>query len=217
VCGNDGLRASGGSGPLQVGDLGSGGGIVFLLPTSQYNTTGKYFDFAGANAGSGRYGLCSATVAVGTSWAVGQGKSNTDLLLGNSLCSAPTYSASAASAASSYSSNGLNDWYLPSREELVQAKLNLATSVAEAALLGINVSDSQKYVSDYNYLASSEYSFNSSACIDFGIYTQSQWELFNCGNNWEDPPVSGWPRCSDYKPGLHFARDVRSAYFISPG
>ena len=216
VCGNDGFRASGGS-PCQVGDLGPGGGIIFLLPTSQYNSTGKYFEFAGANAGSGKYGLCSATVSAGTSWAVGQGQNNTNLLLGNNLCSAPSYPASAASMASNYTSNGLNDWYLPSFEELVQAKLNLATSVAEAALLGINVSDSQKYVGDYDYLASSEYSANSSAWVDFGIYTQSQSSLFNCGSNWVDPPVSGWPRCSDYKPGLHFVRAVRSAYFTSPG
>jgi hypothetical protein len=145
---------------------------------------------------------------------VGQGKNNTDLLLGNSLCSAPSYLASAASAASNYTSNGFNDWYLPSFEELVQAKLNLATSVAEAALLGINVSDSQKYVGDYDYLASSEYSENSSAWVDFGIYTQSQSSLFNCGANWDNPPVSGWPRCSDYKPGTHFVRAVRSAYFV---
>jgi uncharacterized repeat protein (TIGR02543 family) len=215
VCGNNGLRSSGGSGPCQVGDIGPGGGIIFLLPSSQYNSTGKYFEFAGANAGSGRYGLCSADIWVGTSWAVGQGKNNTDLLLANSLCSAPSYLASAASAASNYTSNGFNDWYLPSFEELVQAKLNLATSVAEAALLGINVSDSQKYVGDYDYLASSEYSANSSAWVDFGIYTQSQSSLFNCGNNWVDPPVSGWPRCSDYKPGTHFVRAVRSAYFTN--
>ena len=106
--------SSGGGGAVTyaVGDVGPGGGLVFLI------ANGLTYEMAPKTWGSAettRVPWCSDTTtsilgAVGT--AVGTGSANTTAML-NLPCTS-----GAAVAARAYSGGGFTDWFLPSKNEL---------------------------------------------------------------------------------------------------
>ncbi|MEJ6573732.1 MAG: hypothetical protein QNL78_01220 [Actinomycetes bacterium] len=106
-----------------IGNVGPGGGIVFLTPASAGNSTGKYFEVSPANA-VGTYRLCNIQTVngLGLSLNIGNGETNTAILNANSNCNTST---NMAYAADQYSNNGYSDWFLPSRNELKAVKDNV--------------------------------------------------------------------------------------------
>jgi hypothetical protein len=142
----------------EVGSVGPGGGIVFLTPTSEGNSSGMYFEIS-PNDASGTYSFCDGNVSLGTGLNIGDGISNTQILNAEDLCNNPT---NAVYAANEYSNNGYSDWYLPSYNELKTAKANARASLS-------NWSSA--------YLSSSGYSFNGVWFIDFG-------DIVTCGGGY---------------------------------
>ncbi len=100
-----------------IGATGPGGGIVFMLPSTAGNTTGKYFEAAPADS-STSIAWCSDTSTLlgttvgGLKGAIGNGAANTALML------ATCTSGAAVSADVYISPNGKSDWFLPSKGEL---------------------------------------------------------------------------------------------------
>ena len=103
-----------------VGDTGPAGGIIFIIPSTTGNSTGKYFEAAISTWSSGTEGnnrWCNLTsTAIGTNaqgTAIGTGQANTNAIV--AVCSS-----GAANDADTYSVNSYSDWFLPSEDELKQ-------------------------------------------------------------------------------------------------
>ncbi len=103
-----------GSVTYALGDIGPGGGLVFLISGGlTYEMAPKTW---GANETTG-IRWCSNFNSVSTGTAVGTGRENTTAM----LTSAGAFSActgSAPNAASDYRGGGKSDWFLPSKDEL---------------------------------------------------------------------------------------------------
>ena len=109
----------------EIGDIGPGGGKVFITPSTAGNSTGKYFEVApvveevqrtwatGANQ--------SAVVSGADGTAIGTGAQNTVDIVAQSGNVAAT---SAAKYCSDLVSGGKSDWFLPSKDELNQIYAN---------------------------------------------------------------------------------------------
>ena len=123
-------------GTCNLGDTGPGGGIIFL--TASGSGAGLNYEFAPKVVGAGpnntwvdysnSFVWCSNTTtqipgAFGT--AIGTGKQNTIDMLAN--CTS-----GAAYAARNYSNNGYSDWFLPSFDELSNARTSLLTYLQNA-------------------------------------------------------------------------------------
>jgi hypothetical protein len=148
VCGSNGMRTSGGSGPCQVGDIGPGGGIIYYYDSVGFNcgagftTTGSptgglcnYLEVApsGWNTGTDPVkvwavsafqskdvsGITNESVPNNSSTGIGLGYKNSDLIVTQN---GSTYNEStnnyAAGAARAYAGGTLSDWYLPTTDEL---------------------------------------------------------------------------------------------------
>ena len=105
-------------GVYAIGDVGPGGGRVYITPSTRGNTTGLYFEAAPAE--SQDYWCNNEDTllgAVGTS--IGTGRSNTTTA--DSTCTS-----GAIQIASDYSNNGFSDWFLPSLGELNEMYVNRA-------------------------------------------------------------------------------------------
>ena len=107
-----------------IGATGPAGGKVFITPDTAGNTTGKYFEVAPFTWNGGgadplvfwslsAYATTAVTGANGE--AIGTGYQNTlDIVAqGNT-------SSTAASMCSAYEANGFTDWFLPSKNELIE-------------------------------------------------------------------------------------------------
>jgi hypothetical protein len=109
-----------------VGSVGPGGGVVFY-DAGSYQSWGRYLEFA-PNGWSGKAFdpnaiwcnvtnvnfsdlISDATLRASVGVEIGKGKANTNLMLAG--CSS-----GAANLATSFTSGGKNDWYLPSKDEL---------------------------------------------------------------------------------------------------
>jgi hypothetical protein len=110
-----------GPGPFAIGDIGPGGGKVFITPSTVGNSTGKYFEVAPVAVEVTRTWATGAnqslvvTGADGT--AIGTGAQNTiDIVAQSGNVSAT----SAAVYCSDLVSGGKSDWFLPSKDELTQ-------------------------------------------------------------------------------------------------
>jgi hypothetical protein len=108
-----------------IGDIGPGGGKIFITPSTAGNSTGKYFEVApvgvevqrtwstGANQ--------SALVSGADGTAIGTGTQNTiDIVAQSGNVSAT----SAAVYCSDLVSGGYSDWFLPSKDELNEIYVN---------------------------------------------------------------------------------------------
>lgn len=134
-----------------IGDTGPGGGIIFMIPSTSGNTTGKYFEIAPTDASSNT-SMCAPSIVVGLglSNAIGYGETNSALINANSNCNGSPY---AVYAALNYSTAEASDWFLPSREELKAAKDNVAQYLQ---------------INPVAFMSSSENAANGSWFIDFG-------------------------------------------------
>jgi len=146
VCNNSGVRISGGVGACQVGDIGPGGGIVIYVSTISFNEVGAtcaptchYLEVAPASTSATNHWVditapWSGTYeSIGTSTAIGSGYANTLAMINQSGAG----TAGAASLARAYRGpNNLSDWFLPSRDELVEGGANHARVIMNFTELG---------------------------------------------------------------------------------
>jgi hypothetical protein len=104
-----------------IGDIGPGGGKVFITPSTAGNSTGKYFEVApvatevsitwATNVNSNR----STAVSGADGTAIGTGAQNTIDIVAQSGNVAAT---SAAVYCSELTYGGYSDWFLPSKDEI---------------------------------------------------------------------------------------------------
>lgn len=139
-------------GPCAIGDIGPGGGIVFLKPSSSGNSTGEFFEAApntwngAAPDGTGEW--CNATDAgiAGLGFTIGTGTTNSATIAGT--C-ASTGTNDAAEYIRSLTIGGKSDWFLPSRDEMLAL-------YDQRALLTGTFSTNKADVDVARYLTSSE-------------------------------------------------------------
>jgi hypothetical protein len=102
-----------------VGDIGPGGGIIFITPATSGNSSGEFFEAApnnwngGSDANIAWCSSASTSISGSTGTSIGSGKTNTA-----AVASACTTGASDTAIA--YSGGGFSDWFLPSIDELLQ-------------------------------------------------------------------------------------------------
>jgi hypothetical protein len=123
----------------QIGDIGPGGGIIFYVSTGftvqghppNFNTyTAKYLEAALSNRviGTGVVFPLLSTQAelddVVTGTGIGSGRRNTRLLL-NANPDTQGLTTAIRPLEDGYDLNGLNDWFLPSKDELNLMRENL--------------------------------------------------------------------------------------------
>ena len=113
------------SSTFNIGDIGPGGGKIFITPSTAGNSTGKYFEVAPVGVEVQRTWATgenqSALVSGADALAIGTGAQNTiDIVAqaGNVAAS------SAAVYCSELVSGGYSDWFLPSKDELAQIFTN---------------------------------------------------------------------------------------------
>ena len=102
-----------------IGDTGPAGGVIFIMPSTVGNSTGKYFEAAPSAGGVYRTWSTGANQTAAVSGAdgtiIGTGAQNTIDIVAQAGNVAAT---SAAAYASDYTYGGFSDWFLPSRDEL---------------------------------------------------------------------------------------------------
>ncbi len=115
-------------GECRIGDVGPGGGKIFLLPSSTGNTTGKFFEAAAADLSSSMAWCNDDTTSISgaNGYAIGTGEANTVAI--DAACTS-----GAGQSAADYTNNGYGDWYLPSLDELT-AMLAARTTIGGFAL-----------------------------------------------------------------------------------
>lgn len=99
-----------------LGDIGPGGGLVFLISGGlRYEMAPKSWNGGGSDPTLSWSGN-TVDILFGTSSAIGSGTTNTSLII--NMDSGGSTAGRAATSASSYRGGGLSDWFLPSSEEL---------------------------------------------------------------------------------------------------
>lgn len=110
-------------GVCAIGDIGPGGGVVFILATTAGNTTGKTFEAArkdwdgGSQDGTAMWCGASSSSIAGLGTAIGTGSSNSATLA--STCTS-TGTSDAAEYVRGKTIGGKSDWFLPSRDEALE-------------------------------------------------------------------------------------------------
>ena len=139
-------------GPCAIGNIGPGGGIVFLAPTSAGNTTGKFFE-AAPNTWNGSAPDAIAqwcqdqNVSIpGLGTAIGTGVTNSATI--DTTCT-QAGTKNAAEYVRAKSIGGLTDWFLPSEDEM------LALYNQRSLLTGVYATD-QRDTDVSRYLTSSQ-------------------------------------------------------------
>ena len=115
--------------PCAYGDVGPGGGRVFITPDTDVNSTGQYFEAQPESTDSMNF--CRSTDLVmpdASAIDIGTGASNTALFAASGC-----ETGSAISYVENFSSNGFKDWFIPSLTETAeldirQDVLNLGSS-----------------------------------------------------------------------------------------
>ncbi|MCL2174609.1 MAG: DUF1566 domain-containing protein [Treponema sp.] len=103
-----------------IGDTGYAGGIIFYIAEEEFiltdtEDTARYLEAAPANAGWMEWSIEMYVVA--TERDIGTGRDNTKKMIA-SVSDDETKLNNAAMACAAYSYNGINDWFLPSIDEL---------------------------------------------------------------------------------------------------
>lgn len=138
-------------GPCALGDIGPGGGIVFMTPNTSGNTTSKFFEAApntwGGSSPDKTLQWCNAGTSVsGLITSIGSGQSNTSTLA--STCTS-TGTNNAASYVSSQTIGGLSDWFIGSKDEMLEL-------YAQRALLSGSYATNQADADAARYLTSNQ-------------------------------------------------------------
>ncbi len=100
-------------GPCEIGDIGPGGGIVFIDPQTDGNTKDDYYMEAAPLNGFAPWGCAEG---IGDGRAIGDGELNT--LTISEACKDPD-AMTAVSLVDELDFNGRTDWFLPSEAELI--------------------------------------------------------------------------------------------------
>ena len=107
----------------KVGDVGPGGGVVFIATSTEGNTTGLCFE-AGPATWFGQWGcagqLIPADEATIDNKVIGAGKRNTEHVVEQCGLLEPRSGMYAAKFATNLVAGGKNDWFLPSQGELAE-------------------------------------------------------------------------------------------------
>jgi hypothetical protein len=154
-------------GPCAIGDVGPGGGIVFIAPRTAGNTTGQFFEAApntwAGSAPDGTTQWCNASFAgiSGLGTAIGTGTTNSATIA--STCTS-TGANNSASYIRGLTIGGLTGWFLPSQDEM------LALYDARAFLTGIYATN-QLDPDAARYLTSSQ-AVAFSGANAMGVYMQ---------------------------------------------
>lgn len=147
------VRAFGGTvacadgGVCALGDIGPGGGVVYILSTTSGNTTGLTFEAArndwNGSAPDGTLKWCAAdTVISGLSSAIGSGSSNSATLA--TSCTS-TGADDAAEYVRGKTIGGKTDWFLPSRDEAIAIYTQRSVFTGAYATNGTGV-DAARYL-----------------------------------------------------------------------
>jgi len=110
-------------GPCAIGDIGPGGGVVFILATTAGNTTGRTFEAArkdwdgGAQDGTEMWCGASDASISGLGTAIGTGSTNSSTIA--TTCTS-TGTNDAAEYVRGKTIGGKSDWFLPSRDEALE-------------------------------------------------------------------------------------------------
>ena len=148
-----------------VGDTGPGGGIVFLDKGDSTNGW-RYIEISMADLGQAEWGCFNTPVTEARNSGVGTGGKNTDEIIsfhdalqsyytnpGN--CSNESDGTVAAKIVADYTANGLDDWHLPSSQEMLRAYQNL------------EVAGLASFDTEFLYWTSTEVNDNTAVAIDF--------------------------------------------------
>lgn len=106
--------------PAAVGDYRDGGVVFWVNPAN--NTQGLVCAIEDQSSGIRWYN--GSVINVGTGNAIGTGSANTAAIISSQGETATDYAAGLARA---YNGGGFTDWYLPSRDELSELRLNKST------------------------------------------------------------------------------------------
>lgn len=128
-----------------IGDVGPGGGYVFITPTTASNSTGLYFETpektwsAAANGDNVTAGLAGGPMCVGALGTTYQGNSNTAIGSGaanTTFVAGLAGSGTACYLAENLTYNNYTDWFIPSRDELQELYDNRASLGAANSFVG---------------------------------------------------------------------------------
>jgi hypothetical protein len=167
------VRPCSDGGACAIGETGPGGGVVFLSAASAGNSTGYNYEASLTNL-VGTYKMCSDNISRNISNEIGAGVTNSAVLLQDSNCN---ISGTAAYGMNQYNiaqsiNNAVDDWYIPSRDELLSVKSNVIDSFI---------------VPPWMYMTSSQNSADSVFWVDFDTEANR-----HCGG-------VTWPLCTTYK------------------
>lgn len=156
-------------GACAIGDIGPGGGVVFILTTTAGNTTGRTFEAApknwdgGAQDGTAQWCAASDASVSGLGTAIGTGSTNSSSI-------ATTCTSSGRDDAAQYvrgkTIGGKSDWFLPSRDEALEIYNQRTVFTGAYAINATNV-DTARYLTSSQ---DSDYSTGLSNAI--GAYLQ---------------------------------------------
>jgi hypothetical protein len=128
-----------------IGDVGPGGGYVFITPTTASNSTGLYFETpektwsAAANGDNVTAGLAGGPMCVGALGTTYQGNSNTAIGSGaanTTFVAGLAGPGTACYLAENLTYNDYTDWFIPSRDELQKLYDNRASLGAANSFVG---------------------------------------------------------------------------------
>lgn len=159
----------------QIGDFIDGGYLFYIAdPPADLDGDGildKGLLAAPMDQGTAQWG-CEGTATHATNHDVGAGKINTDIIL--SICTTQDI---AADLCHDLVLNGHDDWYLPSKDELILMWRNLADSDGNGINDGVNHSSNIGNFSSVRYYSSTEWNLDSAFEIEMylgGIYAFSK-------------------------------------------
>lgn len=110
-------------GACAIGDIGPGGGVVFILASTAGNTTGRTFEAArkdwdgGVQDGTAKWCAANDASFTGLGTAIGTGSTNSVTIANN--CPS-TGTSDAAQYVRGKTIGGKSDWFLPSRDEALE-------------------------------------------------------------------------------------------------
>ena len=156
-------------GACAIGDIGPGGGVVFILSTTAGNTTGRTFEAArkdwdgGAQDGTAKWCASNDVSFAGLGTAIGTGSTNSATIANN--CP-DTGTSDAAQYVRGKTIGGKSDWFLPSRDEALEIYNQRSVFTGVYAINATNV-DTARYLTSSQQ---SDYSAGLSNAI--GAYLQ---------------------------------------------